>query len=130
MFGMHWKSWAAILGRLVSVSAVYFIGTAIDEDVFVEAGRGVNGLSDLELSPEYILKSRREATSDRKASTAIYKAYKTKPSPDQVFQDFIAVYSSKTQSYGRVEYSGTGDTNIILNSVGEETETPSDKSPE
>ncbi len=32
MFGMHWKSWAAILGTLVSVSAVYFIGTAIDED--------------------------------------------------------------------------------------------------
>ena len=31
MFGMHWKSWAAILGTLVSVSAVYFSGTAIDE---------------------------------------------------------------------------------------------------
>lgn len=111
------KGNAFISGHLDGPRLYTIAGSALEDDIFVEAGNSVNGLSSGDLTQDFVLKSRRAATNGQKASTTLYKAYKAKPSPDQVFRDFIDVYSGKTQSYGRVEYSENGENNIILNKV-------------
>ncbi|MGJ8563156.1 MAG: hypothetical protein ACSHXY_06345 [Alphaproteobacteria bacterium] len=115
---------AFIAGHMNERRLYTIAGTAIETDVFVETGHSSGGVVDLITSPEYILKSKLTASKDHKASTIILKAYKTKPSPNQVFQDFIGVYSGKVKEYGHVEYDETGGTNIVIRPMETDEDTP------